>query len=145
MGTYSEAEGVFLLTQGEFTYYPPVLSSSVTAKVLYASGQKDSVADFRAITSKSANISYQEPEYSDLFTFGLLGTIKPLANLLVKAGCDLYFNCAEEFAYNGLQLTAGAQYQPFTDLLLSLSLGSYFAKEEDNGAIQIALNALISF
>ena len=144
---YTGAEALSNLTQASVTFYPNFMYSSISANFLYASSETSSTSEFTGISSQTATLAYDEPEYANLIKAGLKGSIKPLDVLLVNVGFDLVWSADDSgaYGYDGFQLDAGAQYQLFTDVLLSASVGTYFAKDTKRNNTNFTVKAVLSF
>ncbi|MBQ9238027.1 MAG: hypothetical protein IJ191_01725 [Treponema sp.] len=142
----SNRENVSNLSRLTLTYYPPALSSSVSASLLYASGKNGRLGAFRAFTSNKATYSLLEPEYSGLIKAGLSGSVKPVTALLILAGIDVVFAVPESTAsYDGFQYMLQAQYQLFSDVQLGLALSHFIGKTHEGDKFDMAFTARMSF
>ena len=135
------------LSRLSFTYYFPFKSFTVTLGGLYASGSQGPFENFMGVTKSTAYNSLLDPQYSGIFKGSFAATIKPIASLLLFAGCDLVVDAqTSSCSYKGFQYNVGANWQILSDISVGAGFLQYIDdKDSDENKVQISLNAMISF
>ncbi len=128
----------------EFSSFFSFASSLLSWKTVFATGGAEN--SFTTFTSNSANIS-QTLEYAGHVKTGLVGTMRPISNLLLFLEPNVLFNVMNESAekgYSGFQWLCATRWDIFADLTLIASAGQFLpaAKEEESyleASVKLAL------
>ncbi len=125
-------------------FYPGYKDIDIGASFYYATAEKDGKSAFKGITSQTATLSFEEPQYSALLKAGSAFSIKPIPSILAKLGADAVFAYHDEegkmapngnLGYHGFQVFVNASYQIFTDLKANLSFSDFIGKEKMSNKI----------
>jgi len=137
------------LLVGNLTYYFKPLNASVGFRALYASGANPSngegsfVGFSRLPLSKISGIVP-----SDVFSFGLSGTLKPIEDLHLKFTTDLYLKGSKpttgEKVFSGFQWGFNLDYILMQSFYLNFELG-HFIGEKGQGAFLGSLKLMLTF
>ena len=134
------------LSKFSITYYPPALNSSVSAEVLYASGNNGFLSPFTGFTRQTAYLAGNgDTEYSGIIKIGATGTIRPLEMLFINLGADVVLSCMDSFDYTGFQWHSQLDFQPFTDLKIGLSAQQFIGKDSSRNNMAFGLNVVFAF
>ena len=134
------------LSKFSITYYPPALNSSVSAEVLYASGNNGFLSPFTGFTRQTAYLAGNgDTEYSGIIKIGATGTIRPLEMLFINLGADVVLSCMDSFDYTGFQWHSQLDFQPFTDLKIGLSAQQFIGKDSTRNNMAFGLNVVFAF
>ena len=134
------------LSKFSLTYYPPALDSSLSAELLYASGNNGFLAPFTGFTSQSAYLAYGgAAEYTGILKAGASGTIRPLDKLFLSLGADAVFACLNNFSFSGFQWYTQMQFQLYTDLKLGLNAYQFISPDTSKNNLSFALNVTFAF
>lgn len=143
--TFEVLNGVSNLSTLSLTCYPTALSSSVSANLVYASGENGALKPFKGFSSINSSYSYDDPEYSGILKTGISGTIRPTDIVFISAGVDAVFSCPKEFDYSGFQWKAQAQFQIYTDFKVGFSAYQFYGKNSSQNNTGFALNVDFAF
>ena len=137
------------LLVGNLTYYFEPFNSSFGFKALYASGANPSngkgsfVGFSRLPLSKISGIVP-----SDVVSFGLFGTLKPIEDLHLKFTTDLYLKGSKpttgEKVFSGFQWGFNLDYILMQSFYLNFELG-HFIGEKGRGAFLGSLKLMLTF
>ena len=145
-----EFRGISNLSKLSIDWFTGKLSSVLSYRLVYASGENGFLKPYKGFTSSSATYALDTPEYTGLLLSGISGSIKPAENLLVSADMSAVFNCAtaEAFGYDGVQFGLNAGYQLFTDVFLGLNATQYISKAtgaDSANKTAVTANIVIAF
>ncbi len=121
-------------------------SSLLSWKTIFATGGAENT--FTTFTSNAANIS-QTLEYAGHVKTGLVGTMRPVNNLLVFFEPNVLFNVMNESAekgYTGLQWLCAMKWDIFADLTLVTSAGQFLpASTEEESYFEANVKLALTF
>ena len=135
------------MTKTELKYYFAFKDLAVGLGAIYASGNKEGKHAFTGFTKIDACFAMNEPQYTSLVKFNTNASIKPLSNLLAKAGAGLLFSMAKDSGtFQGFEWNMGADWQIVSDAGIGATFQQYIDKDSsDNNKVQISLNAFLTF
>ncbi|MBO7121970.1 MAG: hypothetical protein J6V90_01655 [Treponema sp.] len=135
------------LTRADFKYFIPFKDLAVGLGAVFASGNKNGDNAFTGFSKIDAFFAMNEPQYTSLFKISAAASIKPLKNLLVRAGTGFVFSLAKESgAYQGFEWSLGADWQIVSDAGVGATFQQYIdAEDSDMSKVQISLNAFLTF
>lgn len=128
------------------TYLP--LSSMISWKTVFATGDTGMTSEFETFTVSSANMD-ESLNYAGNIKTGIVATMRPVNSILLFAGADVFLNVMNdnmEKGYAGTQWTFSTRWQIVSDVQLSISAGQFFSAKTDIEPYMMAnLKLLVSF
>lgn len=145
-GKIEHEDDICNMTKADIAVYPSFLSSSLKLRGLYASGKQGPFSAFKGVTSRTATLALNEPEYTGMILYGISTSIKPVKQVILSAGGDVVLAYPEDdIKYDGFQWIANATWQVVTDLQLSAGAYQYNADDTARSKTSFSLRAVLSF
>ncbi len=145
LGT-SKSKGTGNLSSFNLSWYTGLKDLTLSGKVVYASGDNDSLNQFYGFTSNAISYMRYAPEYTQTIKLGTSASFKPVKEFLVMGGLDwLYDFAVDVVEYLGWQYWTEMRLQCTTDFQFQLKEYRFLARDHNYDNAGATLTAVLTF
>ncbi len=142
----SAFNGLSNLTKLDFTYFTAFHSLSLSANLVYASGNNGIYNPFCGFTSTPISYMRYSPEHTSAIKYGLSASFKPVKEFLVTLGADRLFSYEKAVVdYQGWQCYTEMKLQCTTDFQFQVKAYRFIAKDTAYDNTGASITGIFSF